>query len=309
MGNRVCITGGYGFIGGHLAEHLAELGYQVTLYDLVAPNFSLSEQIMFVQGDILDRATLTDVLANQDIVFHFAAMVGVVACLKDPERVKKINEDGTKIVLDISEKQKVSHFFFASSSEIYGEGKPNYFFNEFDQPKPKSVYAHSKMAGENYILKDKGEMNRTILRFCNVYGPRQRQAFVIAKFIRWCLSNKKIEVAGTGEQLRTYTYINDVLYMIDALLNCPDADEKGTFNISSSQPVSLNTLAKTIKILTGSESTIHYFPFEHFGRSEEVEIINRLLSNKKITTICGQSFETGLIAGLADYIYTDGKKE
>lgn len=305
MKEVIFITGGSGFIGGHLAEFLAEQGYQVTIYDLVPPDFPLKPNMSFIQGDILDSRHLVRSVQGHDIIFHLAAMVGVVECLADPEKVELVNINGTKNVIQAGLMNKIKRLFFASSSEVYGEGGACVFFKESDRPEPKSIYAKSKTTGERYVLKHRGEMKVSVLRFCNVYGPRQREVFVIPKFIRQCLVNDDIQIAGTGTQLRTYTYISDALKMINVLLKSEKDESGGIFNISSNQSTSLTTLARTLKILTGSKSAVKHFSYSYLGRDVKVEILNRQLSSEKISSTFGVRAEIEIFSGLKhclDYI-------
>ncbi len=218
---KALVTGGAGFIGSHLVEHLLAHGVNVTVLDdfssgtienlsQVTGNSSLE----IVRGSVLDRAALVNALKGVDTVFHLAAIVSVARSLEDPLLVNRVNVEGTLTLLEESRKASVNRLIYASSCAVYGNAK-KLPVNEEAPLDPMNPYAASKAAGEHYamVYQRTYGMGVVFLRYTNVYGPRAAiwpHVGVMTKFAERLLSNQPPVVFGDGEQTRDFVYATDV---------------------------------------------------------------------------------------------------
>ena len=264
---NVLITGGAGFVPSSLADGLLSRGgYKVVLVDNMLTgqmsNVPMHENATFIRADANCYADMAAIFSrfSFDYVFHYAAVVGVKRTLDNPAMVLE-DIDGIKHILNLSKNTGVHRVFFSSSSEVYGEPVelPQ---NEVTTPlNSKLPYAIVKNVGEAFFrsYKDEYDLDYTIFRFFNTYGPKQSTDFVMSKFIDAALNNRDITIYGDGLQTRTFCYIND---NIDACLNAMRSEEfkNDVVNIGSDDEVTIMELAHTIKRLTNSSSKIIHLP-------------------------------------------------
>lgn len=292
---KIFLTGGSGFIGSHFAEKLCQLGYEVTVFDIDKPP---SNDVSFINGDIRNFELLKKSMLGHDTVCHLAAMLGVVACSYDKDTVYSVNLEGTRNIINACKLNNIEHLLSASSSEVYGEGSATDKLHEEMVLKPKSYYGMAKMMSEAGIKSfcDNTGAKATVLRYCNVYGPRQKNVFVIPIFIDNVLNNKPLPVCGDGSQVRSFTYIADAVDgTIRALLRSNENFK--IYNIASSMPITINQLAfKIIEIHGGG--TIEYLTFQDVGRKKEFEILTRIPSIEKAENELGYNPKTSIDQGL-----------
>lgn len=219
------ITGGAGFIGSNIAEHLIKEGHFVRVLD----NFcSGKEENLFfadglgkdkfelIRGDIRDKEACGTACEGMDYVLNQAALRSVPKSLDDPESYNDVNINGILFMLQAASKHKVKRFVTASSSSIYGDTDQ---FPEVETQMPLliSPYALSKLAGEYYcrIFSEFFNVTTVCLRYFNVFGPRQalddEYAVVVPKFINCILNDKKPPIFGDGKQSRDFTFIENVI--------------------------------------------------------------------------------------------------
>ena len=230
--NKILITGGAGNVGSALAEKLISNpdNHIVIVDDLSTGNLSKlpkenTNSWKFIKADVNNYDDISSIMYSHkfDYVFHFAAVVGVIRTQENPVRV--LNDiNGIKNVLNISKNTSVKRVFFSSSSEVYGEPVvlPQH---EHTTPLNSRVpYAVVKNVGESFCKSYYQEynLNYTIFRFFNTYGPNQSIDFVIARFLALALKNQDITIYGDGSQTRTFTYVDDT---IDACLACLYTDQ------------------------------------------------------------------------------------
>jgi len=248
---RILVTGGAGFIGSHVAERLAETN-TVTVLD----NFSVGrdDHLDFlpadrvIDGDVRDVETVRDAVAGQDVVVHMAAMMGVQRTLENPFGVLEVNIDGTRVVLEQAAQVGVDRVLFASTSEVYGD-VPDVPYHEDDPKAPETNYAVAKQASERFAraYSSKHDLDHTIIRYFNVYGPRQDcspYGYVIPIFVNRALSGEPIEVHGDGRQTRDFTYISDAVDCTVAALS--SAGRNRTYNIGTGRETEIRQLAETV---------------------------------------------------------------
>src|SRR6266702_2392181 len=220
-GSQCLVTGGAGFIGSHLTERLVELGHRVRVVD----NLSTGEEanlagvahaIEFLRGDLCDPAVCRRAVAGVDIVFHVAALPSVPRSIKDPWGSHDANVNATMRLLEACVEAKVRRVVYSSSSSVYGD-TPVLPKTESVEPLPRSPYATSKLAGEQYVLAfaRAGMIEGVALRYFNVFGPRQSPhsayAAVIPMFFQAVLEGRPAVLFGDGEQTRDFTYVDNVV--------------------------------------------------------------------------------------------------
>ncbi len=258
---KVLVTGGAGFIGGHLVEALDRAGKAVVVLD----NFSwgridnISEvirknRVSLVSGDVQDSASIASALKGVTKVVHLAALKSVAQSMRNPDLVFEVNGEGTRKALEASLKGEVSRFVYASSCAVYGEAK--YLpIDERHPLSPLSPYASSKLLGEQHCLEVSGRgLPTTVLRLFNVYGPRQDSGpygGVIAKFAQELRNGESPVIYGSGEQVRDFISVHDAVNAILLALDHPNF-EPPILNIGSGRPTSINELVKIMRDLFAS---------------------------------------------------------
>jgi nucleoside-diphosphate-sugar epimerase len=264
---RILITGGAGFIPSSLAEKLLlDENNEIVLVDSLLTgrkeNIPVHARSKFIKCDVNNYDDIAPVMTAYqfDYVFHYAAVVGVQRTLDNPVMVLK-DIDGIENILNLCKNTGVKRIFYSSSSEVYGEPVvlPQ---NEYTTPlNSRLPYAIVKNVGEAYCrsYQQEFDLDYTIFRFFNTYGPKQSPDFVMSKFIKAALTGDDITVYGDGSQSRTFCYIDD---NIDACLSTlyNDVHKNDTYNIGNDVVITIKELAETIIELTGSSSKIMYLP-------------------------------------------------
>ncbi|MGC4057598.1 MAG: NAD-dependent epimerase/dehydratase family protein [Chitinophagaceae bacterium] len=264
---KVLITGGAGFIPSSMADRILALGgHEVVLVDNLLTgnmdNVPVHPNATFIKCDVNNYNDIAAVMTSYkfDYVFHYAAVVGVLRTLDNPVMVLR-DVEGIRNVLDLSKNTGVKRVFYSSSSEVYGEPVvlPQH---EYTTPlNSRLPYAVVKNIGECFCRSYHQEYNLdyTIFRFFNTYGPKQSPDFVMSKFLHAALAGKDITIYGDGSQSRTFCYIDD---NIDACLRTmlDDQYKNDVYNIGSDIIITIKELAETIIELTGSSSKIVYLP-------------------------------------------------
>src|SRR5256885_3562250 len=215
------VTGGAGFIGSHLAERLVALGHEVRVVDNLSTGneanlADIAGDIEFLRGDLCDVDVCRRAVAGMDVVFHVAALPSVPRSLKDPWASHAANVNATVRLLEACRAATVRRIVYSSSSSVYGE-TPVLPKTESAEPRPRSPYAASKLAGEQYVLgfARAGLIEGVALRYFNVFGPRQSPhsayAAVIPAFLRAALAPGVATLFGDGMQTRGFTYVDNVV--------------------------------------------------------------------------------------------------
>jgi len=259
---NVLITGGAGFIGSHLVDHLmAEGGWRVTVVDdfddfydpaikrenirawLANPNFKL------VEADIRNQSALAEAFETSfDCIVHLAARAGVRPSLKEPRLYVETNINGTLNLLELARAHGVKQFVFGSSSSVYGLNAKVPFSEDDPIINPISPYAATKAGGELlcHSYAHLYDMRIVCLRFFTVYGARQRPDLAIHKFARLITAGRPIPVFGDGTTRRDYTYIDDIVAGVRAAMNY-DQSNYEVINLGESRTVELRELISLLE--------------------------------------------------------------
>jgi UDP-glucose 4-epimerase len=260
------------------------LGAEVRLFDLLEDHESGFE---FISGDVRDYEALERAARGCDIIFHFAALLGVEKILKIPLDVMEVNESGTVNALNAALKNDIERFIFSSSSEIYGEPR-QIPVAEDTPPSPVSVYGISKLAAEAYCnaYAHTAGLKATCLRFFNVYGPGQAEQFVVSRFVSRVAGGQPPIIYGKGDQVRAYTYVADA---VQGILMAT-AHKKGVneaFNVGSGQRATVSDLAQLVIEVSGSDLTPIQKEFGDGIRSARREIYIRIPDTSKAKELLG----------------------
>ncbi len=262
---RILVTGGSGFIGSHVVEHYQGRGEVVVLDDLRTGHRKNLEHLdcRFVEGSILDKPLVDEVMQEVDFVFHLAALVSVPESMSLPGETVDINVLGLLNVLESARKHGVKKLCFASSAAVYGEN-PIQPKLETMAPEPLSPYAITKLDGEYFCgLYTRGKRLPTAcLRFFNVFGPRQdpnsAYAAAVPIFLHRARKNEPITIYGDGGQTRDFVYVKDIVGALAFAAETPGVE--GVFNAGYGTAVTVGELAREIVRLTGSRSEIRHEP-------------------------------------------------
>ena len=247
---RCLVTGGAGFIGSHVATRLVARGDIVRVVDDLSTGQesnlrSVAADIDFVRGDLCDPDVCRTAVDGIDVVFHLAAIASVPASLNDPWACHDANVNGTRRLLEACARAKVRRVVYSSSSSVYGD-TPVSAKTEAAEPEPRSPYAASKLAGEQYVLAfaRAGVLEGIALRYFNVFGPRQAPgsayAAVIPNFLQAALEQRPAEVYGDGRQTRDFIYVDNVADANLLAASAPAADVNGwVVNVGAGRRTSL----------------------------------------------------------------------
>lgn len=265
MTENCIIFGGNGFIGSHLAEHLVERGYAVTVFDRFLSGMGnlagMTDKIEVISGDFLNKDDVSNALEGMDILFHYISTTNPATSVQDPIYDIESNIIGSVHLLQAAVKADVRRVIFPSSGgTIYGKttGEP---IRESSLLNPVNPYSISKLAIERYLhyFQQSSGLEYLILRYSNPYGERQSpyaKQGVIPIFLNKIKNNEQPVIYGDGSSTRDYIYIKDAIDATIAVLESETRER--VFNIGSGQETSLNRLIDIMSEVTGKECTPEY---------------------------------------------------
>jgi nucleoside-diphosphate-sugar epimerase len=295
------VTGGAGFIGGHLVEGLLAAGWSVRVIDDLSTGSEqnlarVMDRIEFTRGDIRDADELERVMDGVEVVFHHAAMASVPRSIAMPMLSNSINVDGTLLVLETARQAGVRRVVYAASSAVYGNSEvmPK---SETLPPTPLSPYGLQKYIGEVYcrLYSELHGLETVSLRYFNVFGPRQDPnsdyAAVIPCFVTAMLAGKSPVIYGDGEQTRDFIYVENV---VQANLLAADAERASgrVINIAAGRRTSLNDLWQNIREIVGADVEPRY------ADPREGDVRDSLADLTLASDLLGYEPGVGLDAGL-----------
>ncbi len=278
------ITGGAGFIGSHLTDYLLDAGDTVAVLDDFSTgnlaNLAAASRrpgFQLVEGSVLDRNLVRDVMADADRVIHLAAAVGVRRIIEQPLQSLRVNLHGTEHVLDAALAARAV-MVLASTSEVYGKNASSALTESSDRVLGDPLlsrwsYAAAKGIDEAFAhayWREHG-LQVAIARLFNTVGPRQtgRYGMVVPNLVGQALRNEPLTVYGDGQQTRCFSYVGDIVPALVALAEIPEARGRA-FNLGQPNEVSIMRLAERIIDLTGSTSIIRLVPYgEAYGEGYE----------------------------------------
>jgi UDP-glucose 4-epimerase len=299
------ITGGAGFIGAALANHLVASGHNVRVLDDLSagdPN-GLDPRVIFARGDVRDVPKLWSLLRGVDCVYHLAARVSVPESLLYPVEYNSVNVGGTVALMTAMRDAGVRRVILASSGAAYGECERQPV-KETEVMRPASPYAVSKLSSEYYVraIGALWKIEAVALRIFNAYGPRQplppSHAPVIPRFLRQALSGGSIVVFGNGRQSRDFVYIDDVVQALATAATASRVDQR-VINVGSGVELTISQLVDTIEQTVGK-------PVHRIVNQEEAGGVSRLVADISLAAeLLDWSPRRSLAEGLAAMIEKD----
>ena len=297
---KILITGGAGFIGSNLAKRLVYDGHEVIVYDSLLRGNKIEpdvfKKLKFVKGDVRNYGLLYRHTKDVDVIFHFAAVLGVDIVADNPVETMDVETIGTRNIVSCAIERGVSKLLYASTSGIYGHSTMEQTISEEIIVDPKTSYAMAKRYNEIYlasVYEERG-LNCLSIRFFNVYGYHQDTRMVIPRFFDQAINNQPVTVFGSGKQTRDFTWIDDTIEACIRLMN--KVDGNGIFNIANETEECIDELAKLIIRVSGSKSEIRYLDAPKNRYDYEVE--RRIGSSQKLLDHTGYKPTMQLIDGL-----------
>jgi len=303
--SKVLVTGGGGFIGHAMVKYLLQKDYEVRAFDLA---FQLEKNpsppgAEIYKGSIMDVNDLMIAIKDCDYVVHLAAALGVKRTEQERLSTLNINIQGTSNVLEACVRDNVKKIIFSSSSEVYGDQK-KLPISEKNPLQPKSIYAITKLAGEEYLkaYHQRYGTDYSIVRFFNIYGPRQVAEFVMPKFINSVLNDIPPTIYGEGKQSRAFCFVDNAVEGMYLALTNKKANSR-IYNIGDDrEPITMVDLAYKIIEISEKDLEPNFISINDSDRSEEREINNRIPSILKAKNELGYCPRISLTEGISEVI-------
>lgn len=310
MKKKALVTGGAGFIGLHLVEELVSQQYDVYVidFDRALRLKKFPAHVRVEQMDICsNKITEAFHKIKPNLVFHLAAQADVSSSLKTPQYDAQVNINGTINLLEASRSAGVEKFIFSSTSAVYGNLQKSIIAEE-DRTMPISYYGLSKLTAERYIelFSQLYRLPFTILRYGNVYGPRQTakgEGGVIAVFLEKIKNGEPLIVHGDGEQTRDFVFVKDVAQANLAAINKGDQQ---IVNISTATPTSINQLIQLMQSLHDHDLSLLH------EKARQGDIRHSRLNNKKAKKVLEWEPRTTIAEGIKEtyeYVMKEARKE
>jgi UDP-glucose 4-epimerase len=311
---HILVTGGAGFIGSHLCDQLLSNGHKVVAVDnLINGKLRNIEQAQrnpdfsFIQEDILNASKMIELTKGVDVIFHLACL-GVRHSIHSPRENHLVNAEGSLNMLEAARVNHVKHFYYISTSEIYGDVK-TFPINEFAVPLPKTVYGSSKLAGENYAYSyfQCYQLPVTVLRIFNNYGPRAHYegdaGEVIPRSIVNMLYGKNPIIFGDGSVTRDFFFVKDTAKVLSELINIKGLAGE-IINIGTGEEITMKHLMEQLITLVNNGNHIEYLD------DRPADVPRLWVDNAKFKTITGLKSAVSFEQGLTETInyYKDLKK-
>ena len=302
-GVRVLVTGGAGFIGSHIVEHLVSQGARVRILDNFSSGsranlMSVLDDVEIVTGDLRDAAVVRSAVRGCAVVSHQAAQLEITRCLEDPIDDLQSNTVTTLNVLDAVAKADVQRLIYASSACVYGQ--PLYIpSDEAKHPtNPNWAYGVSKLACEKYsaIYHELTGIPMTGLRYAIVYGPREWYGRVLTIFLKRLMNGAAPVIFGDGKQVRDFIYVKDLVALHDRILQ-HDLPGHEILNVSTGTSTSVADLARVVIESTGMNRQAVHEEIRPGERSQLVEN-GRLRLPSELTALVLDPAKAQALAGM-----------
>jgi UDP-glucose 4-epimerase len=252
---KILVTGGAGFIGGHLAHKLIQNNYKVMVVDSLKTIGTIPyihPKCFFYKGDILTTKTLAKIKKfKPEIIYHLAAQSGGESAYDNPKFDYLTNGYGTYLLSKLAKEIKIKHFIYSSSVAVYGSNNKNKI-SETSEIKPDSIYGISKYVGEMFIkqLLYPTKIKTTIFRIFNTYGPGENLNFLkkgmVSIYCSYLWKNKPIIVKGSLKRFRNYQYIEDVVNILFKAIKNKNLAKNEVINLSNGVTTTVVSLIKLI---------------------------------------------------------------
>lgn len=313
---KILVTGGSGFIGSYLCKNLLEQGHEVVSLDDFSTGkpeniaeLESANGFKSIEGSILDKELVKDLITKVDVCFHFAAAVGVQKILDDPIGSLKTNLHGSENAIQACAESKVE-LVLASTSEIYGKNPSQPLTEDSDRVigsplLSRWTYSEAKAIDEAlaHAYHSKHGLKVKIVRLFNTVGPRQSPAYgmVIPRFFAAALANKNLDIHGDGSQRRVFCHVDDAVRGVIDLWRHSEGDGEA-FNVGGIEETSILDLAKKIIKITNSSSKVNFIPYAELKSQGFEDMQRRVPSTEKLKKLIGWVPTMGLDKILSDYL-------
>ncbi|WP_320664926.1 NAD-dependent epimerase/dehydratase family protein [Prochlorococcus sp. MIT 1223] len=311
MSNKIMVTGGAGFIGSHLISRLLDEGYEVHNFDILPLSKALRlekikshRNFYYTEGDLRDKSKIIDwYQKDASQLFHLASVVGVQNYINDPLALIDIVVGGTRNLLELAAINQ-TRVLFTSTSEVYGKNPNTPWAESFDRVLgPTSVdrwsYSSSKAVCEHmlFALGRSSNLEFTIVRFFNVYGPGQAPIFVVSKSIYNAMNKKPPLIYDSGKQTRCFTYVGDAIEGVFRASRSRNTLSE-VINIGSNVETKMSDLVKNIIDLSGNNLEPEtFYTKERYGKSYE-DIPRRIPQVEKAKELLNWEAKTDINKGI-----------
>jgi UDP-glucose 4-epimerase len=300
---RLLVTGGAGFIGSHLCDHLIEQGHSVQVLDDLSTGSATNvaqlegcEGFRFTVGSVADEEVVDELVREADVVVHLAAAVGVKLVVESPVRAIETNVHCTEVVLAHADRHG-KPVLLASTSEVYGKSSALPFREDGDlqmgaTDKSRWAYACSKAIDEFLAMAYWRERDLPVIvvRLFNTVGPRQTGSYgmVVPTLVGQALAGEPLTVYGDGRQMRCFCHVADVVRALAGLID--DERARGNvFNVGATEEISMLDLARRIIAVTGSSSEVSLTTYaDAYGDGFE-DMFRRIPDIAKVRGLIGWS--------------------
>jgi len=300
---QLLVTGGAGFIGSHTVNAAVQAGHRVRVLDDLSSGerTNLPAMAEFIMGDVTDHETVANAVAGCDAVIHLAALVSAPQSLQEPVRTHHVNTTGTVTVLDAARLAGVRRFVLASTCAVYGDlpGRKD----ETAAVQPRVPYAASKLMAEQWVqlYAHAYHMETVILRYFNVYGPRQRADSPYSGVLaRWCAAARQGQpctIFGDGSQTRDFVSVHDVAQANLLVATHPALEWGGLYQVATGHSVTLNAVLDALNDVASRPVLRHYAP------PRAGDILHSAGSSAKLQAL-GWRPQVTLHTGLAELLTT-----
>lgn len=244
---KAVVFGGSGFVGSHVADALTEAGHPVTIFDRATSSHLRAGQA-FVQGDILDAAAVRKVLGGEEVAYNFAGLANLDEAQSNPVETARVNVLGNAALLDAARQANIQRYVFAST--IYVSGQAGGFYRASKQACEAYVEEYQRWFGLDY----------TILRYGSIYGRRANPGDGVRHYLTQAVTNRRIVVHGTGEELREYIHVSDVARSSVQILEPTFRNEHVI--LTGHHPMRVRDLMEMIREILGRDIEIEYRPVD-----------------------------------------------
>lgn len=292
---RVGVVGGSGFIGSHVVDKLIEHGHDVTVFDIMKPH---RDDVRYIVVDITNLSRTTVALAGSyDAIYMLAAMANVNDIYRNPVESVEVNVLAVVNVLEAARRSGIGRFILASTVWVYEachEETPDED-SPLQQGQVKHLYTASKIAGEMccHAYQKLYGQDFTILRYGIPYGPRARDATVIATFSQRALAGKPLQIHGTGAQQRSFIYVEDLAEGNVAALQSVAVNR--IYNLEGPRPVTIREVAETVQRMVGNVEI-------HYTETRPGDYGGKIISNRRAKTELGWEPKVDIEEGIRRYI-------